>query len=138
LEPTTPQHFFDIGRDYGSPAIEAWEEAARRWKIAAEMGHARAQSCLGSMYSKGEGVPEDQAAATMWIRRAAEQGDVDAQTNLGIRLLAGRGERQNESEGLNWLALASRNGSTHAARALSEFRSAHPNLKDLMRRRGPQ
>ena len=36
------------------------------------------------MYSRGEGVPEDEAEAVRWYRLAAEQGDALAQTNLGV------------------------------------------------------
>jgi len=35
------------------------------------------------MYETGQGVPEDKAEATKWIRKAAEQGDEDAKAWLG-------------------------------------------------------
>ena len=43
-----------------------------------------APSHLGFMYDKGQGVPQDYAAAVSWYRKAAEQGDADAQFNLGF------------------------------------------------------
>ena len=36
------------------------------------------------MYSRGEGLPEDDAEAVRWYRLAAEQGDALAQSNLGF------------------------------------------------------
>ena len=46
-----------------------------------------AQSNLGAMYDKGEGVKQDYAEAVEWYRRAAEQRGVDAQSNLGSMYL---------------------------------------------------
>ena len=35
------------------------------------------------MYVNGEGVPENNAEAVKWFRKAADQGFADAQFNLG-------------------------------------------------------
>ncbi len=43
-----------------------------RAKEAAEQGKAEAQFDLGWMYQKGEDVPQDNATAVKWYRRAAE------------------------------------------------------------------
>ena len=43
-------------------------------KKAAEQGHADAQVWLGVMYSRGEGVPEDDIQAYAWISLASAQG----------------------------------------------------------------
>ena len=48
----------------------------------AERGHAGAQNNLGVMYSKGQGVPQDDKEATKWWRLAAEQEFAPAQYNL--------------------------------------------------------
>jgi hypothetical protein len=45
----------------------------------AKGGDADAQFNLGVMYDNGEGVPEDDAEAVKWYRRAAEQGFAEAQ-----------------------------------------------------------
>ena len=37
-------------------------------------GHAKAQSNLGVMYDNGKGVPENDAEAVKWYRKAADQG----------------------------------------------------------------
>ncbi len=46
--------------------------AYQEWLPLAEQGNADAQFSLGGMYAGGEGVPEDDAAAVKWYRRAAE------------------------------------------------------------------
>jgi len=67
------------------PGMEAYERgdyatALKEWRPLAEQGIARAQSNLGSMYEYGEGVPQDDVQAHMWLNLAAEQGHEDART----------------------------------------------------------
>ena len=53
-------------------------------KAAAEQGDAVAQNNLGYMYDNGYGVPENDAEAIKWYRKAADQGHANAQYNLGL------------------------------------------------------
>ena len=69
-------------------------EAARWYRLAAEQGHAAAQSRLGDFHEFGYGVSQDYAEAVRWHRSAAEQGDADAQFNLGVMYAIGRGVPQ--------------------------------------------
>ena len=48
----------------------------------AEQGHAKAQSVMGMMYRKGEGVARSPARAFIWLRLAAKRGDVKAKADL--------------------------------------------------------
>ena len=48
-------------------------------RASAEAGDLAAQYNLGIMYAEGRGVPQDDAEAVAWFRRAAEQGHIDAQ-----------------------------------------------------------
>jgi len=48
--------------------------ALREWLPLAEQGDVSAQYFLGDMYRKGLGVPENDAEAVKWYRKAAEQG----------------------------------------------------------------
>jgi len=48
--------------------------ALQEWRPLAERGHAEAQFLIGDMYANGEGVPENDALAVKWWRKAAEQG----------------------------------------------------------------
>ena len=65
-------------------ALLAFQSAAAsefdEMKALAEQGIAAAQFNLGVMYDNGEGVPENDAEAVKWYRKAADQGDADAQT----------------------------------------------------------
>ena len=85
-------------------------EAARWYGLAAEQGHALAQSRLGDFYQFGLGVPRDYAEAARWYRSAAEQGGAVAQFNLGVRYAIGRGVPQDDAEAERWYRLAAQQG----------------------------
>ena len=76
----------------------------------AEQGHAWAQSNLGYMYDKGEGVPEDHRKAVKWYRQAAEQGHAVAQSNLGYMYDKGEGVPEDNQEAVKWFAWPPRRG----------------------------
>jgi hypothetical protein len=56
--------------------------AFRIWQPLAEQGNAYAQTDLGVLYENGLGVPQNNAEAIKWYRKAAAQGNVNAQSNL--------------------------------------------------------
>ena len=62
-----------------------YSESLRIWKPLAEQGHIMAQYNLGAMYAIGKGIPQDNAEAERWYRKAADQGLADAQWVLGIK-----------------------------------------------------
>ena len=64
------------GFDEGVAAYERgdYETALREFRPLAEQGEAKAQAILGVVYSKGGGVPQDDAEAVKWYRLGAEQG----------------------------------------------------------------
>ena len=62
---------------------EAIAAGSAELRAQAEQGNAEALYNLGFMYANGEGVPQDDAEARVWYRRAAEQGHVQAQLNVG-------------------------------------------------------
>ena len=55
----------------------------------AEVGDATSQYNLGYCCYRGEGMPQDYAAAARWFRKAAEQGDTDAKEAISFAILAG-------------------------------------------------
>jgi TPR repeat protein len=60
-------------------------------------------------------VPQDDAEALKWWRKAAEQGDATAQTNLGFMYDSfmydiGRGVPQDDAEALKWYRKAAEQG----------------------------
>ena len=62
-----------------------------------EQGHARAQNQLGVMYDQGQGVPQSDALAVEWFRKAADQGDAQAQVNLARMYYFGLGSVPHDS-----------------------------------------
>ena len=72
----------------------------------AEAGATEAQYSIGVKYDTGEGVPQDDAEAVIWYRRAAEQGHAGAQYSLGRMYDIGRAGPQDNIEAYMWLNLA--------------------------------
>jgi uncharacterized protein len=81
----------------------------------------RAQSLLGLMSYRGQGVPRDYREAAKWFRLAADQGDVDAQFHLGVMYSEGQGVPQNHVEGAKWYRLAADQGDAQAQYNLGVF-----------------
>ena len=71
----------------------------------------RAGGCRAQIQSRrhvrqGRGVPQDDAEAVKWYRKAADQGYALAQTNLGIMYDDGRGVPQDYVQAHMWFNLA--------------------------------
>ena len=113
-------------------------------KKAAEQGHADAQYNLGAIYSRGEGVPEDDDEAVRWYRKAAEQGDAAAQTKLGTMYIIGKGVPEDTAEAVHWYRKAAEQGdagiqayvwfSIAAARGVENAKNANEMLTGEMTR----
>jgi hypothetical protein len=56
--------------------------AIRLFRPLAEQGNPKAQSRLGVMYRKGEGVARNSIHAFIWFSRAAARGDISAKAEL--------------------------------------------------------
>src|SRR5215204_6388306 len=56
--------------------------AIRLFRPLAEKGNPKAQSVIGVMYRKGEGVARSSARAFMWFSLAAKRGDAKAKAEL--------------------------------------------------------
>jgi TPR repeat protein len=56
--------------------------AMKLFRPLAQAGNAKAQSILGVMYHKGEGVSRSSARAFMWFGLAAKRGDAVAKASL--------------------------------------------------------
>ncbi len=88
--------------------------AVQLWRPLAEQGHGGAQTSLGTMYARGQGVPQDYAEAVKWLRRAAEQGLATAQSNLGVMYAEGNGVPQDFVLAHMWFNLAATQGDENA------------------------
>ena len=76
--------------------------AFRETKARAEKGEAAAQTKLGQMYEYGYDVPQDQAEAVKWYRKAVERGDGGAQWALGGMYALGEGVDKDQAEAVKW------------------------------------
>ena len=103
---------FDDGRAIMLRADYA--AAFREFRPLAEQGDAGAQFNLGLMYSRGLGVPENDAEAVKWYRKAAEQGHADAQTLIGMMYAGGLGVPKNDAEAVKWFHKAAEQGIAQA------------------------
>jgi len=76
----------------------------------AEAGDASAQFNIGLLYEEGWGVPEDDAEAVKWYRKAAETGHVQAQFNLGVMHDTGERVPEDGAEAVKWYRKAAEQG----------------------------
>ena len=86
------------------------------YRLAADQGEVQAQYCLGMMYYRGEGVPQDYVQAAKWYRLAADQGYAHAQANLGLKYSNGRGVPQDYVQAHKWYNLAAAQGDAVGAK----------------------
>ena len=97
----------DIRQAHKDNIAAEFEELARPRREAllrrAQEGDAEARYELGEAYSSGElGLPEDEAQAIIWYRRAGEQDHVAAQRALAKRYQDGIGVPKDTAEALKW------------------------------------
>jgi len=89
--------------------------ALREWLPLAEQGVVTAQYNLGFAYDEGYGVPQNDAEAVKWYRKAAERGFAQAQYNLGVMYYFGEGVSVNNVKAYMWWLLAEAQGDEGAA-----------------------
>jgi uncharacterized protein len=85
-----------------------------RLKATAEAGDAKAQTALGKAFQDGNGVPQNDALAAKWLRKAADQGDADAENNVGIMYRMGEGVERDKEEAVRWYQKAAKQGNAKA------------------------
>jgi hypothetical protein len=76
----------------------------------AEMGDAKAQFNLASMYYYGKGVPQNYGEAVRWCGKAAEQGYALAESRMGSLYFYGNGVPQDYTEAARWYRKAAEQG----------------------------
>ena len=89
-------------------------EAARLYKIAAEMGNINAQHAYGLSLQRGEGVPCNPMEAFTWLKRAADAGFAQAQCNVGHALETGHGVEEDKALGAVYYRRAADQGNETA------------------------
>lgn len=95
-----------------SPPIDISAEELKTLHTRAAQGNADAQYNLGTLYEKGQSVPQDYATARRWYEQAAAQGNADAQGSLGIlyRYRDRQGVQQDYSKARQWWDKAAAQG----------------------------
>ncbi len=111
-ERSDPEALFKQGdAHYGKEEYEAAFECFRQ---AAEAGYAEAQTGLGFLYLRGEGVQEDREVALSWFHKAAEHGNAHAQYTLGSLYANGKGVKQDPAQAAYWMRKAADQGDADA------------------------
>jgi len=87
-------------------AADAYPRSARILLPRAEQGDARAETYVGVMYLRGQGLPQNFEAAAHWLHRAAEADVPAAQYFLGLLYDKGQGVPQDFVLAEAWLNLA--------------------------------
>ena len=98
-----------------------YENAINWFRMAADKGHADAQTRIGLMYGEGLGVAEDEEEAVKWYRLSADQGNARGQYCLGWAYANGAGVTQDYMEGVVWYRLSADQGYEEAQDALTEL-----------------
>lgn len=86
--------------------------------LLADQGSMPAINRLATMYSKGEGVPQDRAEAIKWLRVGAERNDSVTQCRLAAAFYYGRGTPTNRVQAAYWWGRAARTGNGNAEYSL--------------------
>ena len=75
-------------------------------------GNADAQAGLGVMYTYGRGVPQNDAQAVAWLRKAAAQGNAGGEGRLGEMYVKGQGVPQDYAQAHMWLRKGAEQGNS--------------------------
>ena len=87
-----------------------YTQAASYLEKAANLGEFTSQSVLGSMYMKGEGVPQDYQKAKYWLEKSANQQFAPAQFGLGLMYYQGLGMAKDDKKAFFWVEKAATQG----------------------------
>jgi TPR repeat protein len=87
-------------------AVQNYVRAAEIFLPLAEQGDARAQTYIGVMYLRGQGVPQNFAVAAYWLHLASAAGIPTAQYFFGLMYDKGQGMPQDFVLAQAWLNLA--------------------------------
>jgi serine/threonine protein kinase/TPR repeat protein len=91
----------------GIGAAQDVPRALKLFRSAASAGYPDAENLLGILLATGgDGVPQDDAEAVVWYRKAAEQGLAKAQKNLGDMYFFGRGVDRDYQAAMSWYSKA--------------------------------
>lgn len=121
-----------------SEAFDAYEHhdyatVLRVCEAPAKAGDSACQDMLGVLYSEGQGVARDQAAAFHWFQLAAAQGNPTAEYNLAIAYERGEGVAKNMVEAEKWYTKAAEAGLPYAEFRLARLAAGRDDWKAAMK-----
>lgn len=107
------------------------------FSVLANLGVPAAENNLGSMYEKGQSVPQDYTEAIEWYRKAAVDQFAMGQSNLGAMYLNGHGVAVDYPEAITWFRAAAEQGYAEAQKALGAMlakgQGGPPNYSEAIR-----
>jgi TPR repeat protein len=136
LTPTASPAIAEISAEY-SEGVNAYlaqnyKLALTRLKPFAELGNAKAQSYVGTMYEAGRGVERNRGEAISWFLKAAGQGDAYSQSHLGYAYEEGLGVARDEKLAAEWYAKAADQDDAYGeARLASLYRDGRGLAQDF-------
>jgi len=104
-----PDAAYQIGRVYadGRPGIDKNAAEAAKWfRKAGDLGSAPAQSLLGDLYMRGEGVAKSEKDAFTWYKKAVAQGYTPAMASMGAMYESGKGVPVDKAKAYTYFTLA--------------------------------
>jgi TPR repeat protein len=125
LEREDPEIWHALGDAYlGGHGIERDLVQGEAWiRKAANAGHVRAMTRLGTLLDREERSDEDKQESLDWYHRAAELGDASGMISMGFAYREGRGVSVDQKRAVEWFIRAheagARNGAELAGRLLS-------------------
>lgn len=89
------------GGEYVAYDRANYATALNVWLPLAQQGNAQAQTFVGEIFEKGQGIAPDYTSAVQWYRKASEQNYARAQINLGHLYEKGLGVGKDSLAALN-------------------------------------
>ena len=136
LTPAASPDIAEISAEY-SEGVNAYlaqnyKLAMARLKPFAELGNAKSQSYVGSIYEAGRGVERNRGEAIGWFLKAAGQGDAYSQSHLGYAYEEGLGVARDEKLAAEWYGKAADQGDAYSeARLASLYRDGRGLAQDF-------
>lgn len=131
---SSPDRQKQLGDDLYHGRNDTGKDATRAaywYERAAERGHPGAQTMIGYLYYRGDGVEQDYRKAFEWYKEAALQGHASSQASLGYLYGEGRGVERNLKQAYAWSTLAAENGSDRGSKNQKIYLDAMDNDERL-------
>lgn len=105
-----------------------FNEALSIWKPLAEQGDSRAQTGIGLLYARGDGVALNYTEAVKWFERASQSGNHRAEGILGKMFWFGDGVSKDQRRAVQFLRKAAAAGDLDAQDMLETVKASSADL----------